>query len=152
MKYKSIYLIFFCLSLCSCKTIVAFNLKPGIENNQKAILLLQTHGDELIGTRNLVIKSINGQKITHAYSKKRLEFKPGLYEIEFSIIGSAGLIGGMAAGIAGGNAAITTYLHGEKRELNQDNIQKFQFLADRIYLASFKIDKNEKVTITVEEV
>lgn len=150
MKLK-ILLISILVSLTGCISIY-HNTDESVKFSNKAIMLLETKGEEFSGKRGLFIKRINGKIPESTLSTSKVEFKPGNYQIEFSIYGTGGLLAGVALGVAGGTAASNTYMLGTDRSEDNPNEFDLNLQGGHIYLVSFSYDDNDEVIITVEEV
>lgn len=149
MKFKFLYTLII-TTLTGCAS-VYYNTDERVYFSNKAIMLLETKGEDFSGKRGLFIKRINGEIPESTLSTSKVEFKPGNYKIEFSIYGTGGLLAGVALGVAGGTAASNTYMLGTNRSKDNPNEFDLNLQGGHIYLVSFSYDDNDEVIITVEE-
>lgn len=149
MKLKFL-LISTLITLTSCVSMY-HNTDESVHFSERAIMLLETKGEEFSGKRGIFIKRINGEIPESTLSTSKVEFKPGNYQIEFSIYGTGGLVAGIALGVAGGTAASNTYMHGTNRSKDNPNEFDLNLQGGHIYLVSFSYNDNDEVIITVEE-
>lgn len=152
MKAKFICVFITLIFTSGCAKKVFYNIPEDTAYSEKSILFLETKGHPLSGTTSLILKSVNGIQTERKYSNSRIEFKPGIYEIEFEISGRAGIAQSFALGMTGGTAAMNPYMHGTNREKEVPNSHKIEFLPGYYYFTSFIInDKNQSI-ISIEEI
>jgi hypothetical protein len=152
MKVKLIFLLSFALVVAGCQRSVYYNLDDTTPLPEKAVLLLQTTGNDFVGKESLVVLSINGELPESRYSATRIEFKPGTYEFELTLKGGPGIAGGFAAGMAGGTAGLNTHLYGVNRNNPNTLTVKIKMEAGHFYLASYSKSADDKIIVNIEEV
>jgi hypothetical protein len=151
MNLKIATIMFISLIFSGCGKIVYYNTSEEVPFNKKSILLLQTTGNQFLGLKGLTVKSINEIKTDNNYSNSKIELTPGRYDIEFSIQGQAGMGDAFVLGMAGGTAAINTYMYGVNRTTDKSNKYTIDMKAGHIYFASYTIDEKNNYLISIEE-
>jgi hypothetical protein len=151
MKANFLYALLITALTSGCAKKVFYNIPEGTDYSQKSLLFLETKGHPLSETIGLTLKKINGIETEGKYSHSKVEFKPGTYEIEFDIHGTPGITESFALGMAGGTAAMNTYMLGTNRNKELSNIHKITFLPGYYYFASFKVNHNNMIIVSIEE-
>lgn len=152
MKLKSVLSLALLILLSGCTSKVYYNTTKDTSYRDKAVLFLETKGHPLAGTTSLELKKINGADTEVKYSNSRIEFEPGSYQLEFGITGKGGLATAALAGMAGGSAAMNTYMYGTNRNKEAPDHREITFLPGHYYFASFEIDDQNKAIITIEAI
>jgi hypothetical protein len=151
MKAKFICVFITLIFTSGCAKKIFYNIPEDTDYPKKSILFLETKGHPLSGTTSLILKSVNSIQTERKYSNSRVEFKPGIYEIEFEISGRPGIAQSFALGMTGGTAAMNPYMYGTNREKEAVNSHNIEFLPGYYYFASFIINDQNQPIITIEE-
>jgi len=128
--------------------------------DEKAIMFFQSNGDDFIGRYGFKLVAVDGEKV-YVLSKK-LEFKPGVHELEFSVWSQGGYEAAFAGAVVGyklgGNAGIavgaTTATIANAATISPDGKSKItlDFKAGYLYLIKFKENERNEVYLYVEEI
>ena len=159
MKYRILFssLVFMLISACAKVQMYEGETLP---MDEKAVMFFQTNGDDFIGRYGFRLVAVDGEEVR--VSRKKLEFKPGIHELEFSVWSLGGYTAAFAGALVGyevgGNtgmvagAAIATISNAAVISPDGKSKITLDFKAGYLYLIKFKENEKNEIYLYVEEV
>ncbi|GGY56902.1 hypothetical protein GCM10011297_32040 [Bacterioplanes sanyensis] len=99
-----------------------------------------------------MVNKINGDISYDLYSLSKIELEPGIYSFDLEIQGMPGILASTVMGVAGGQAAMHTYMYGVDRTSETEGAFKWELKAGRIYAVSYQVEEGDKVVVSIEEI